>query len=530
MNKEVLSELKILDIEVEFLDVTDSRKPYTADVVLSAECGECSDLTLEAVLKDGDGDVVGECAVIEVTGSESRLSGFAEGARIWKLDDPTLHTFEVALKRGGDIIDSREAKLGVRNFAYDRKGFWINGRQVKVRGLNLRKNYPCLQADEYLQKLDVNILKNELGCNSARVADKPPQALIDECDKIGLLIFEYSGNEIRVNGQMVRTADKGKPGKLFKDFCPEGSRQYDCNDIKYTHARSALKITKAMGRGRGAIGGELVDCGGDTGVLDIMRIPKAAAYPFKVMSGAATLETVYRMRRARAGALDVFTNCDNIKLYLDGNYCGTLKPTKCLLTKKISPYITITDFLGDLPWKTEGMSYEAASIFKYYLRGRIRGKKCVVNAALVKTAGFLSRVFSRRTKVQFAELTAKYIGLNNTGTLRIDGYIGDRCAASKTLPGVIETHRIAVMPDTESIAGGSAARVVIEARDVYSNRVCDCFAVVEVADEGGIEITGPSKFALRGGVGAFFVRATGTGGGAVRVVTEYGEEIIKYKL
>ena len=59
-------------------------------------------------------------------------------------------------------------------------------------GLNRHQSYPWIgyAAPEQLQRQDARILKYELSCNAVRTSHYPQsQSFIDECDRIGLLVF-----------------------------------------------------------------------------------------------------------------------------------------------------------------------------------------------------------------------------------------------------------------------------------------------------------------------------------------------------
>jgi beta-galactosidase len=83
-------------------------------------------------------------------------------------------------------------------------GFFLNGKKIKIRGLNRHQSYPYVgyAMPERMQRLDADILKKELGCNAVRTSHYPQShSFVDECDRIGLLVFmefpgwQYIGDE-----------------------------------------------------------------------------------------------------------------------------------------------------------------------------------------------------------------------------------------------------------------------------------------------------------------------------------------------
>ncbi len=70
--------------------------------------------------------------------------------------------------------------------------FYLNGKKVKLRGLNRHQSYPYVgyAMPESMQRMDADILKYELGVNAVRTSHYPQSHyFIDQCDRIGLLVF-----------------------------------------------------------------------------------------------------------------------------------------------------------------------------------------------------------------------------------------------------------------------------------------------------------------------------------------------------
>jgi beta-galactosidase len=112
--------------------------------------------------------------------------------RAWDLDSPTLYTLTTELLRDGAVLDSHAVRIGFRDIRFAADGFWLNGRKVKLRGLNRHQSYPYVgyAMPRSMQRLDAEILKNELGCNAVRTSHYPQsQHFIDRCDELGLLVF-----------------------------------------------------------------------------------------------------------------------------------------------------------------------------------------------------------------------------------------------------------------------------------------------------------------------------------------------------
>src|SRR5437763_4278733 len=112
---------------------------------------------------------------------------------LWKLDQPKLYTVRLRLKQGGQPIDQYETRIGFREANFTPEGFYLNGKHLKLRGLNRHQTFPYVgQAmPARVQKRDAWILRKELHCNIVRTSHYPQSPhFLDACDEYGLLVFE----------------------------------------------------------------------------------------------------------------------------------------------------------------------------------------------------------------------------------------------------------------------------------------------------------------------------------------------------
>ena len=123
---------------------------------------------------------------------------------LWDIDDPNLYDIRLELLKGKTLVDTKIIPFGFRTVEFRKDGFYLNGKKVKIRGLNRHQSYPYVgyAMPASMQRLDADILKYELGLNAVRTSHYPQsQAFIDRCDEIGLLVFtempgwQYIGDE-----------------------------------------------------------------------------------------------------------------------------------------------------------------------------------------------------------------------------------------------------------------------------------------------------------------------------------------------
>ena len=158
-------------------------------VQITADCDD--GCVFRAELVDAEGEI--RCAV---TGGRELTLEYPQ-ARSWSLEDPYRYTCRVYLEKDGTVLDMQTVKTGFRTFGFTKNGFFLNGKKTFLRGLNRHQCYPYVgyAAPERLQREDARILKEELGCVIVRTSHYPQSHyFIDECDRIGLLVFtEFPG-------------------------------------------------------------------------------------------------------------------------------------------------------------------------------------------------------------------------------------------------------------------------------------------------------------------------------------------------
>ncbi len=111
-----------------------------------------------------------------------------DGIALWDLDSPVLYTLDLAL--GDDAVTHT---FGFRAAEFTPEGFRLNGRPLKLRGLNRHQSFPYAgyALGRAAQERDAEILKRELHVNIVRTSHYPQSTwFLDACDRLGLLVLE----------------------------------------------------------------------------------------------------------------------------------------------------------------------------------------------------------------------------------------------------------------------------------------------------------------------------------------------------
>ena len=156
--------------------------PVQAEITLTNFTGECQ---LSAKILDCNDEVVFSSCY---TANADKLTlSFPCKLKLWDTDEPNLYKLVLAADN-----ETYETIFGVREAKFTEDGFYLNGKKVKIVGLNRHQSYPYVgyAMPESMQRLDARILKNKLGVNAVRTSHYPQSHyFIDECDRLGILVF-----------------------------------------------------------------------------------------------------------------------------------------------------------------------------------------------------------------------------------------------------------------------------------------------------------------------------------------------------
>jgi len=185
----VVDKTHLSDVFVKTYNVLEDVKNIEIDIVLSRyESG----LSICLELYDNEGNKVHSSTESSIFSDNVILNHKIHGLKLWDLENPNLYTFSVTLERDGSAIDSVNVKTGFREAVFKTDGFYLNGKKLKIRGLNRHQSfaYTGYAMPASIQADDARILKDELGVNLVRTSHYPQSKhFIDACDSMGLLVF-----------------------------------------------------------------------------------------------------------------------------------------------------------------------------------------------------------------------------------------------------------------------------------------------------------------------------------------------------
>ncbi|MCM1290079.1 MAG: hypothetical protein NC132_06270 [Corallococcus sp.] len=171
------------------------RGTYVADAFVTAapdeplkvrvDLGEFTE-TCQVLCEVLDGETTVFSSLYDATSAQLEICENL-ALKLWSVDEPNLYGLRLTV-----CGNAWQTAFGVRKARFTKDGFFLNGKRLKIVGLNRHQSFPYVgyAMPESMQRRDAQILKNKLCVNAVRTSHYPQsQYFLDECDRLGLLVF-----------------------------------------------------------------------------------------------------------------------------------------------------------------------------------------------------------------------------------------------------------------------------------------------------------------------------------------------------
>ena len=467
---------------------------------------------------------------------------------LWDTQKPRLYNVRVRLSDDRKLLDHYDIRIGFREAKFTPTGFYLNGKHLKLRGLNRHQTYPFVgQAmPARVQKRDAWILRKELKCNIVRTSHYPQSPhFLDGCDEYGLLVFEeipgwqHIGNDDWKNLTIQHVKEMVSRDWNHPSIILWGVRVNESGDNHDFYTK-----TNAMARS-----------------LDDSRPTGGVRYRYN----SEKLEDVFTMND-----FGFPLRPPNHPLYLNTEFNGHMYPTKRndnveRLREHTHRHARVHDqlasdekYAGGLGWcafdynthdlfgSGDRICYHGVSdIFRipkpaagFYKSQCDPSEEVVLEPAFDWARGDENETFTRALVCSNCEKLKYYIGDRLIAEvdpdrktypslkyapfvvnlhegigkgwedLRIEGYIGGKKVAERKMSSKGVDKQLVVEPDDRELIGDGidATRVVLKVTDEYGAVRPFANAAIALSLQGPAEIIGENPFALFGGVGAVWIK------------------------
>lgn len=287
--------------------------------------------------------------------------------RLWSLEDPYRYFVKTTLKEGKKVIDDYLTPFGIRTIRFDaRKGFFLNGKNVKMKGVSLHIDAGCLGVavpdrayERRLEKL------KEFGCNAIRCAHNPPSPqFLDMCDRMGFLVIDEAFDKWKsgfyekhfdscwrkdLGGMIIR--DRNHPSIVIWSIGNEVQESWYDNKIGVNRAKMLQDFVHKLEPTRPV----MIAC--PSGFKDAFG-EVADILGYNYMEARLLKDFKKNPDRIRfiSEAFPYYSsdNPNNVRAYLDRNPWNFAKENDCIFGSFVWAGV---DYLGESPyWPTKGWS------------------------------------------------------------------------------------------------------------------------------------------------------------------------------
>jgi len=458
-----------------------------------------------------------------------------------------LYTVRVRLQHGKQLLDADSRRFGFRDANFTDHGFTLNGKVIKLRGLDRHQTFPFVgQAmPGRVQRRDAQILRDQLKCNIVRTSHYPQSRhFLDACDELGLLVLEeipgwqHIGDEawkqISIDNvrRMIRR-DWNHPSIILWGVRINESK--DDHDF-YTRTNALahqLDPTRQTGGIRYFQESEFLE---DVFTMNDFGFPLKPpnhsrylntefvghTYPTKTIDNVERL-TEHTLRHARihdqlasdpqyAGgigwcAFDYnthgdFGSGDRICYHGVTDIFREPKPAAGFYKSQCDP----ADEIVLEPAFHWARGDESIGFSKAVICSNCDHLKMYINDEVVEADPDRKQFPHLRYPPFVVQVTERF---HRWGDLRIEGYIQGKLAITKRFSGKGVDAKFMLLPDdTELIADGAdSTRVVLRVTDEFGAVQPFANDAIKLEMEGPAQIIGDNPFSLIGGTGAVWIRA-----------------------
>jgi len=561
--KDVLSPHPSVDVDCFLMHTEASKEPFTIEVQLRDG---------ERVMAKGTASVPASEASTEPMAHSVQLTNLG-AVKLWDLLTPNLYAVHVRLLSGSKTVDQDSRRIGFREAPFTEQGFSLNGKVIKLRGLDRHQTFPFVgQAmPGRAQRSDANILRKKMHCNIVRTSHYPQSRhFLDACDEMGLLVLEeipgwqHIGDEawklISIDNvsRMIRR-DWNHPSVIL--WGVRINESLDDHDfyIRTNAVAHKLDSSRQTGGIRYFQASEFLE---DVFTMNDFGFPLLPpnhsrylntefvghTYPTKTIDQVERL-TEHALRHARihnqlasnpqyAGgigwcAFDYNTHADFgsgdricyhgvTDIFREPKPAAGFYKSQCDPSEEVVLEPAFHWARGD-----ESIGFTKAVVFsncdhiKYYIAGK-----------LVAEADPNKADFAHLRYAPFVADIGKAVG--NWGDLRIEGYINGKLAITRNMSGRGVDQKFTLVPDDTQLSadGADATRVVLRVTDEYGAIRPFANDAIKLSVEGPVEIIGDNPFSVIGGTGAIWIRAKEEAGTATltAVHPQLGVQKLKFEL
>jgi len=144
----------------------------------------------------------------------------------WDVNNGQIYCVNTIISKNNVVLDSCTTPFGIRTMRFTADdGFYLNGRRVQLKGVNLHHDQGPLGAAFNYRAMERQLqLLKTMGCNAIRTShNTAAPELLDLCDKMGMLVFDEVFDKYDQKADITDKTD-------FEEFASRNIRNFILRD------------------------------------------------------------------------------------------------------------------------------------------------------------------------------------------------------------------------------------------------------------------------------------------------------------
>lgn len=494
---------------------------------------------------------------------------------LWHPDSPRLYDVVTTLAIDGKTVHEHRTRIGFRDARFEVDGFFLNGERFRFFGLNRHELFPYTGGamPPRVMRRDAEILRRDLNCNIVRCSHYPQtEAFLDRCDELGLMVWEeipgwqYLGDAAWKELAVRDVKDMVLRDRNHASIVIWGVRVNESNNDPALYTRTR-ELAHSLDPSRPTSGSMTpssektwreewhedvfafddyhAEPDGTVGIKEplpgvpYMLAETVGQYNYSARKGFdakyrrtadLALQQAQALRHAQAHDRALaWPRMAGVIAWCAFDYGSLVNSSRALKTPGIADVFRIPK-LG-------------ASFYQVQVSPQVRpviAPNFYWDSAAVKNAAIFSNCERLRISIdgkQIAEVRPDrehfphlkyppfFCDLDTGRELRIDGYVGDRVALSRSFSSDQAADQFLLSADDKELAGdgSDATRLVFQVADRFGapRPLAGGEVKLEISGPGTIVGDNPFQLAESGGVGAVWIRTLAKRSGRIVVTATH---------
>ncbi|PYS89173.1 MAG: glycoside hydrolase family 2 [Acidobacteria bacterium] len=177
------------------IDAKQATIHISGEVLNQSAAGRTAGMQVDLIGPDGKSVASGQTSVGNIAPDQMMtfdLDLTVKDPQLWDIGKGVLYKAVARVKNGSKTLDEQTIPFGIREFHFDpATGFWMNGRNFKLKGMCLHHDGSAFGAAVPLAVWERRLTElRKLGVNAIRNSHNPERDFLDLADRMGFIVMD----------------------------------------------------------------------------------------------------------------------------------------------------------------------------------------------------------------------------------------------------------------------------------------------------------------------------------------------------